>query len=122
MDGPYWRSRFLTEARIMARFEHPHIVAVKELSALADGTPFFVMPFIEANLIDEMGTDAADPGVIAGLAAGCLVTIAWNLVPAWQWQLVHPGVWGLGANVIVLVAGSLATEPMDPAHVETFVP
>ena len=68
MDGPYWRSRFLTEARIMARFEHPHIVAVKELSALADGTPFFVMPFIEANLIDEMGTDAADPGVIAGLA------------------------------------------------------
>ncbi len=61
-------------------------------------------------------------GVIAGLAAGCLVTIAWNLVPAWQSQLVHPGVWGLGANVIVLVAGSLATEPMDPAHVETFVP
>ena len=65
---PYWQSRFLTEARIMARFDHPHIVAVKELSALADGTPFFVMPFIEANLIDEMGTDAADPGVIAGLA------------------------------------------------------
>jgi SSS family solute:Na+ symporter len=61
------------------------------------------------------------PGVLAGLAAGCLVTIAWNLFPDLQWQEIHPGLWGLVANVSTMVAVSLMTPPMDPEHVRQFV-
>ena len=61
------------------------------------------------------------PGVLAGLAAGCLVTILWNLQPELQWQEIHPGVWGLVANVLTMVAVSLSTPAMDPEHVRQFV-
>jgi SSS family solute:Na+ symporter len=77
-----------------------------------------IFPALVAALYWKRSTPA---GVIGGLATGCVVTFVWNLVPAWQWQLVHPGIWGLVANVVVLVVGSLATPPMDRAHVETFV-
>ena len=61
------------------------------------------------------------PGILAGLAAGCLVTILWNLYPQLQWQQIHPGVWGLAANLVVLVTISLLTAPMDPDHVRDYV-
>jgi SSS family solute:Na+ symporter len=59
--------------------------------------------------------------VIAGLVIGCAVTILFNLVPSLQWQGIHPGIWGLLANVPVQVAVSLLTPPMDEAHVDQFV-
>lgn len=56
--GPaVWLTRFVEEARLLARLDHPHIVSVRELSATDDGMPYFVMPFIEANLIYEIGKD-----------------------------------------------------------------
>jgi SSS family solute:Na+ symporter len=61
------------------------------------------------------------PGVLIGLAAGCVVTTVWNLVPQLQWLEIHPGVWGLAANVLVMVVVSLMTPPMDPEHVGQFV-
>jgi SSS family solute:Na+ symporter len=61
------------------------------------------------------------PGVLAGLAAGCGVTILWNLFPGLQWQEIHPGLWGVAANVLVMTLVSLATSPMDPEHVRRFV-
>ena len=60
-------------------------------------------------------------GILAGLGAGCLVTVLWNLIPELQWQQIHPGVWGLAANIPTLVAVSLATRPMDQEHVRQFV-
>ena len=77
-----------------------------------------IFPALIAALCWRRSTPA---GVIGGLAAGCVVTFVWNLVPALQWQLVQPGIWGLAANVVVLVVGSLATEPMESAHVDAFV-
>ena len=64
---------------------------------------------------------ATRPGVIAGLLAGCAVTVIFNQFPSLQWQQSHPGVWGLVANAIAMTAVSLATAPMDTAHVERFV-
>lgn len=61
------RNRFLDEARILAGFDHPHIIPLKEQSELDDGTPYLVMPFIEHNLVDEMGRSETDPTVIKDL-------------------------------------------------------
>jgi SSS family solute:Na+ symporter len=64
---------------------------------------------------------ATRPGALAGVLAGCTVTIVWNVYPGLQWQQIHPGIWGVLANILVLVAVSLATRPMDPEHVAQFV-
>jgi SSS family solute:Na+ symporter len=64
---------------------------------------------------------ATRPGVLAGLAAGCAAVVAFNLWPELQWQQIHPGIWGLVANVVMLVIVSLATPPMDPEHVREYV-
>ena len=64
---------------------------------------------------------ATRPGVIAGLLAGCTVTVLWNVFPALQWQQIHAGIWGVLANVVVMVAVSLTTRPMDEEHVAQFV-
>lgn len=64
-DGPIspaqWLGRFQAEARALAAFDHPHIVAVKTMEVM-DGRPFFVMPFQAAHLPYEIGKDqtAAD--------------------------------------------------------------
>ncbi len=60
-------------------------------------------------------------GVLGGLLAGCLVTLIWNLFPALQWQQIHPGIWGLAANLAVMILLSLASPPMDRRHVEQFL-
>lgn len=66
--GPdYWLARFVQEARLLARLDHPRIVQVRDLSTTEDGRPFFVMPFIDANLIYEIGKDVFDAGKIAEL-------------------------------------------------------
>lgn len=63
----FWRDRFIREARALAMFDHPHIVPVKELSVPKGGEPFFVMPYLPANLIYEIGRDVMDPNAIKTL-------------------------------------------------------
>lgn len=60
-------TRFMVEARAMASFDHPYIVGVKTLEHLADGRPFFVMPYQAAHLAYEIGKDRWDPAA-AGTA------------------------------------------------------
>ena len=88
------------------------------LLLLAYGFIAQIFPALIAALYWRRSTPA---GVITGLLAGCVVTIAWNLAPGLQWEDIHPGVWGLGANIVVMTAVSFATPPMDPAHVDPFV-
>ena len=78
-----------------------------------------IFPALIASLYWRRSTP---PGVIAGLVAGCLTTVVWNLIPILQWQQIHPGIWGLAANTSILLAVSLATRPMDPTHVTDFIP
>jgi SSS family solute:Na+ symporter len=77
-----------------------------------------ILPLLLAAFFWPRATPA---GALAGLAAGTAVTIAWNLVPELQLADVRPGIWGVAANLAVLVAVSLATEPMDEDHVAEFV-
>jgi len=51
-----WQRRFLNEARLLARIDHPHVIAVRELSYI-EGKPFYVMPYVATNLLYEMGRD-----------------------------------------------------------------
>lgn len=62
-DGPMspaqLMARFEQEARTLAAFDHPHIVGIKTLERLADGRPYFVMPYQAAHLPYEIGKDGA---------------------------------------------------------------
>lgn len=60
----FWRQRFLDEARVLARLDHPHIVPVLGLWDSDGDQPYFAMPFVEANLIYEVGEDEEDPDEI----------------------------------------------------------
>ena len=42
-----WRKRFADEFNILARLRHPCIVSFHDAGILEDGTPFFVMDFVE---------------------------------------------------------------------------
>ena len=64
---------------------------------------------------------ATRPGAIAGLLAGCGVTLALNLWPQLAVFGVHPGLYGAAANVLVLVAVSLRTDPPPPERVEPYL-
>jgi tetratricopeptide (TPR) repeat protein len=47
-------ARFLTEARITARLQHPGIPPVHEIGRLADGRPFLAMKLIEGQTLNEL--------------------------------------------------------------------
>src|SRR5678815_2301398 len=54
-------SRFLREARVQGRLEHPAVVPVHDLTADRDGRPFFVMKRLTGTTMQEL---------LAGLRAG----------------------------------------------------
>jgi serine/threonine-protein kinase len=45
--SPARRERFSTEQRTLAQLNHPHIARLYDADSLADGTPWFVMEYIE---------------------------------------------------------------------------
>ena len=53
------RARFEREARVTARLQHPGIVAVLELGRWPDGEPFYTMPLVEGEPLDEAIARAA---------------------------------------------------------------
>jgi serine/threonine-protein kinase len=57
MSVPQLLARFQIEARALASFDHPQIIAVKTMETLPDGRPFFVMPYMAAALPHEIGHD-----------------------------------------------------------------
>ncbi|MFN3485068.1 MAG: protein kinase domain-containing protein, partial [Planctomycetota bacterium] len=46
--GPAARERFLREARLAARLEHPHIVRILDAGE-RDGQPYYTMPLLEGS-------------------------------------------------------------------------
>jgi len=65
-----WRRRFHQEARLQARFDHPHIVPVIGFETSADGRPCLLMQYMPASLHHEIGSDVFEPQAAeAGKAA-----------------------------------------------------
>jgi serine/threonine protein kinase len=52
-DNPQSRSRFLFEARITGRLEHPGIVPVYSLGQYADGSPYYAMRFVDGESLQN---------------------------------------------------------------------
>jgi Tfp pilus assembly protein PilF/tRNA A-37 threonylcarbamoyl transferase component Bud32 len=50
---PHSRARFLLEAEITGRLEHPGIVPVYGLGCYADGRPFYAMRFVKGDTLKE---------------------------------------------------------------------
>lgn len=59
-------------------------------------------------------------GVLSGLVAGILVTVIWNLFPILQWQEIHPGIFGLLANMTCLVVISYLSHKPSADHLGLF--
>ena len=45
-----WRERFSAEINLLARLRHPYIVSFHDAGILPDGTPYFVMDYVEEYL------------------------------------------------------------------------
>jgi serine/threonine protein kinase len=67
-DEGVWRKRFALEADILKAVHHKHIISVIESGALPDGRPCLLMPFAQANLTYEIGSDISDPAILAKMA------------------------------------------------------
>src|SRR5262249_28081577 len=52
-DDPDRRARFLLEAEVTGRLEHPGIVPVYGLGTYADGRPFYAMRFVRGDNLHE---------------------------------------------------------------------
>ena len=81
----------------------------------------FIAQIFPVVVVTFLWPRATPQGVLAGVVTGCLAAVVWNVFPSLQWWGVHPGIWALAANVLVMIPVSLATKPMDEAHVEMFV-
>lgn len=57
-----WRRRFVQEARLQARFDHPHIVPVVGFLPAGDGRPCLVMQYLPHSLRHEIGPDLFEAG------------------------------------------------------------
>ncbi len=53
-DGPHARRRFLEEARITGRLDHPGVVPVHRIGADSAGRPFFTMRLVEGLDFEEV--------------------------------------------------------------------
>jgi tRNA A-37 threonylcarbamoyl transferase component Bud32 len=85
------RERFRTEARALAKFDHPHIVRVFD-SGESDGQPYMAMEFIEGGTLAQAaagGQWAVAGGVKARRVAGLVETLARAVEYAHQRGVVH---------------------------------
>jgi serine/threonine protein kinase len=53
VNDAQWRERFLREARLVARLQHPNIITVYDVGA-HDGQPFMAMEYIDGNTLDTI--------------------------------------------------------------------
>jgi serine/threonine-protein kinase len=55
------KQRFLQEAHLHAQMQHPSVVAVHESGELPDGSPYFVMSYVEGQTLSRLLRSRPDP-------------------------------------------------------------
>ncbi|HEX3479760.1 MAG TPA: serine/threonine-protein kinase [Kofleriaceae bacterium] len=80
--------RFEREARLTARLQHPSIVAVHEAGRWSSGAPFYAMPYIEGESLDEvLGRTASLEGRLALVPH--VLAVADAMAYAHRHQIIH---------------------------------
>ncbi|WP_148590688.1 serine/threonine-protein kinase [Aquisphaera giovannonii] len=59
--GPVMRSRFVEEARVTGRLQHPGIPPVHEIGELDDGRPYYTMKLIDGRTLEDLLAARPDP-------------------------------------------------------------
>ncbi|MCK5941129.1 MAG: serine/threonine protein kinase, partial [Planctomycetes bacterium] len=83
--------RFLHEARVLARLQHPGIVTVHEVGVGTDGTPYFTMPLVEGYDLQRVvaSVAAGDPRWPLVRAVGVLARVCEAVAHAHARGVVH---------------------------------
>ena len=63
--------RLRREARVLARLEHPGIVAIHDAGTLDDGRPFYVMRLVRGRCLDEQAREDSRGGMLRRFLAVC---------------------------------------------------
>jgi WD40 repeat protein/tRNA A-37 threonylcarbamoyl transferase component Bud32 len=92
-------ARFRTEAEVLARLSHPHIVQVYEVGA-HDGRPFFALEYVEGGTLDRRLSGTPLP---YGEAAQLVETLARAVQAAHEKGVLHRDL--KPANVLLDAAG-----------------
>jgi len=64
---------------------------------------------------------ASGRGVMIGLLAGAVVTTIFNLQPGWRPFPLHPGLYGLLINTLLMIGLSLSARPVDTERHREFL-
>jgi len=94
-------------------------ISLVELLLLSYG---FIAQLFPLTLVTFMWRGVTRAGALAGLVAGGGVTILLNLAPALAWGGIHPGIYGVVANVAAMIIVSRASAPLPARHVARFIP
>ena len=86
-DFRWGLDRFLAEARILAKLEHPHIVRVHRIIAATRGTAYMVMEYVEGRSLRE---ELAEEGALSETRVhGILMALTAGLEPVHEKGLLH---------------------------------
>jgi serine/threonine protein kinase len=81
--------RFVREARITGRLQHPGIPAVHGLGTLPDGRPFLAMKLVPGGTLEQLLTDRPDPSHDRGRFVAVFEQICQAVGYAHAHQVVH---------------------------------
>ena len=98
--GPQTQARFLAEAEVVARLQHPNIVQVYDVGE-AGGLPYFSLEFVEGGSLDKKLSGVPLP---ANQAAALLEKLARAMAAAHAAGLVHRDL--KPANVLLSADGT----------------
>jgi serine/threonine-protein kinase len=105
--------RFRKEAESVSRMNHPGIVRIYDMGDLEDGSPYYIMEFVEGSSLDRH-IEAANkrPGGCLGLDfLPTMVTLASAVAHAHERGIVHRD---LKPNNVMVVADSMSPNGLGP--------
>ena len=81
--------RFADEARIVSQLHHPGIVSVYDAGIIADGRPFFTMPFLQGHTLASVLANRADSGDEIDRFLAVFAKICGAVAHAHERRIVH---------------------------------
>jgi serine/threonine protein kinase/Flp pilus assembly protein TadD len=102
---PHLVQRFLAEARIHARLQHPGIVPLHEVGELPDRRPYFTMKLVEGRTLAGLLKERADPGRELPRFLGIFEQVCQAMAYAHSQEVIHRDL--KPANVMVGAFGEV---------------